>query len=97
MSGRLLLPPNSVGTPDYEIGVWKDFSRDFSELHKKIEKPKTTQDNITSIPSPWARLLLFRDALNPDHKLHKKLTSELLDVLEIIFFKNSIIYDLIIK
>lgn len=97
MSGRLLLPPNSVGTPDYEIGAWKDFSRDFPELHNKIEKPTTTQENITSIPSPWARLLLFRDALNPEHKLHQKLTSELLDVLEIIFFRNSIIYNIDFK
>ena len=97
MPGRLLLPPNNLGTPDYEIGVWKDFSRDFPSLHKKIEKPATTQENITSIPSPWARLLLFRDALNPEHKLHQKLTSEILDVLEIIFFRNSIIYEIIIK
>ncbi len=96
MPGRLLLPKNDIGTPNYQIGEWKDFSIDFPELYKKIEKPETIKENITSIPSPWARLLLFRDALNPGHKLHQKLTSELLDVLEIIFFKNSIIFEVVV-
>jgi len=94
MSGRLLLPKNNLGTPDYKIGAWKDFSRDFSELPNKLEIPSTTQEHITSIPSPWARMMLFRDALNPNHRLHSKLFSELLDVLEIIFFKNSLKYTL---
>ena len=97
MPGRLLLPKNDIGTANYQIGEWKDFSSDFTDLSRKIERPETIQENITSIPSPWARLLLFRDALNPEHKLYRKLTSELLDILEIIFFKNSLIYSVEIK
>ncbi|MBL7086065.1 MAG: hypothetical protein ISS28_03030 [Candidatus Cloacimonetes bacterium] len=88
--GKILIPPND-GDLNFsgEVSKWSDFSADFKKLGTILKKSTDNIINITSIPSPWARMLLFRDAISTEHPLHSAAMSEILDVLEIIFFRRN--------
>lgn len=44
---------------------------------------------ISSVPSPWARLQMFRDAVLDDrHPMHVDALNDILDVLEVILFQD---------
>lgn len=90
MSRHLL--PKIKGSLNITIpGEWVDFTDDFSTFQGNIEIPETAQINVTSIPSPWARMILFRDAVrDKGHQLHMEAMSSILDVIEIIFSKKRI-------
>lgn len=90
MKKKFLLPDIKEDlTTSESPGVWFDFNENFKKLDSLITLNKQAS-NVSSIPSPWAQLILFRDALDPNHPLHDKIISELLDVLEIIFFQESL-------
>ena len=95
---RHLLPRSenvSSGTP----GQWLNFSDgQFANFADGIEISEDSKINVTSIPSPWARMLLFRDAIkNLEHPLHFEVMSSILDVIEIVFYKKMLTYELNIE
>jgi len=88
---RHLLPKHNGVVNVITSGQWGDFSDDFNRFQDNIEIPPNARINVTSIPSPWARMLLFKEAiLSSSHLLHKEVMSNILDVLEIIYFSRSL-------
>lgn len=90
METKFLLPDIKEDlTTSESSGTWFNFNENFKKLDTliNINRPAT---NISSIPSPWAQLILFRDALDKNHPLHEQVLSEILDLLEIIFFQESL-------
>lgn len=95
---RNLLPPlkhgNNVAVAD-PPGAWSQFEQAWT-LAKHVALP--TEDlqrgwsDITSIPSPWARILLFRHALEEGrgHPLFQEVVSDILDTLELFFFQQHL-------
>lgn len=95
---RNLLPPlkpgNNVAVAD-PPGAWSQFEQAWT-LAKHVALP--TEDvqrgwsDITSIPSPWARILLFRHALEEGriHPLFKEVVSDILDTLELFFTQQHL-------
>ena len=95
---RHLLPKNNGGVQIIRNGEWIDFSDKFSSFSENIELPKGARINVSSIPSPWARMLLIKDAVaNRNHVLHLESMSHILDILELIFFQKSLKFSLEIK
>lgn len=92
--GKILLPPNN-GELNFsgDVGSWSDFTADFKRLGNILNKSEDDTIKITSIPSPWARMFLFRDAIYEEHPMHNQLMSEILDVLEMIFFQKNLYLD----
>lgn len=92
---RPLLPSHKETVNTATPGQWVDFSENFNAFQSSIDIPKHARINVTSIPSPWARMLLFKEAImNVEHMLHKEVMSNILDVLEIIFFEEMFKFDL---
>jgi len=95
---RNLLPPlkqgNNVAVAD-PPGAWSQFEQAWT-LAKQVALP--TEDvqrgwsDITSIPSPWARILMFRHALEEGsvHPLFHEVVSDILDTLELFFFQQHL-------
>jgi hypothetical protein len=87
--GRRLLPlfrPHT-NVPDLPPGRWTVLDTP-TEL-AKLEVPRDDdgglyRSRIQSVPSPWARLFLFRDAmLDPAHPARALVENEILDALEL--------------
>lgn len=87
--GRRLLPlfrPHT-NVPDLPPGRWTVLDTP-TEL-AKLEVPRDDdgglfRTRVQSVPSPWARLFLFRDAmLDPSHPARALVENELLDALEL--------------
>ena len=92
---RHLLPRNRQTIPNATPGEWVDWTNNFNTFPHDIIIGDS-EVNITSIPSPWARMMLFNDAMRDiNHHLHLKVMSSILDVLEIIFFRNLFSFTLI--
>lgn len=92
---RHLLPKNSGAINVASTGQWVNFSNDFSRFEDSIELPQKARINVTSIPSPWARMLLFKEAImNSEHILHLEVMSSILDVIEIIYYERLIDFKL---
>lgn len=91
--GRNLLPrlrqaPNPANIPQAKIGEWTPISvpADLAKLDFGIQKDDDVRTRIQSIPSPWARLLLFRTALeDSQHPARPLVTNELLDALQFLW------------
>src|SRR5688572_1549313 len=59
------------------------------ELTQNVERAK--RPGISSIPSPWARLQLFRDALVDElHPAHEDVVNDILDALEVVLFQRML-------
>ncbi|HEX2206059.1 MAG TPA: hypothetical protein VHG93_00135 [Longimicrobium sp.] len=87
--GRRLLPlfrPHT-NVPDLPPGRWTVLDTP-TEL-AKLEVPRDDdgglyRTRVQSVPSPWARLFLFRDAmLDPSHPARALVENEILDALEL--------------
>ncbi len=86
---RHLLPKNKGVINVVTSGQWEDFSNDFARFQDSIELPPQARINVTSIPSPWARMLLFKEAImSSKHMLHLEVMSNILDVIEIIYYQK---------
>lgn len=90
------LLPQHDGLPTGNKGQWLDFQDGgFSSFSESIEIPHGAKINVTSIPSPWARMLLFEKAIiNRNHLLHDEIMSNILDVLELIFYNKFMLHSL---
>jgi hypothetical protein len=54
---------------------------------------RARRGRITSIPSPWARLQLFRDAItgaSPKHAFRDEAINDVLDTLELVLFQDHL-------
>lgn len=92
---RHLLPKNKGTLNIATTGQWVDFSADFSRFQDNIEIPDGARINVTSIPSPWARMLLFNEAVeNNHHLLHSEVMSNILDVIELIYYEKMLSFRL---
>jgi hypothetical protein len=87
--GRRLLPGfrPSTNVPDLPPGRWTLVEAP-AEL-AKLEVPRDDDGSgfrvrVQSVPSPWARLFVFRDAmLDPSHPARTLVENEILDALEL--------------
>ncbi len=70
-----------AGPPSPDSGVWTGLAGavTMAKIASALRVPRTTTpaDRIKSVPSPWARALLFEHALfNPQHPSHEEITGE---------------------
>lgn len=91
---RLRSAPTPANISPGTAGAWSTIT-DPSELSKiEYEREDAQQElrtRIQSIPSPWARMLLFRAALDdPAHPARRLVESEILDVLEFVWSLSHI-------
>src|SRR5690348_4781244 len=93
MSSRNLLPRLSEGnvgacTP----GSWTVLNSpgELARLDLGLGRDDEVRTRIQSIPSPWARLILFRLALkDPKHPARRLVENELLDALQFLWSANE--------
>lgn len=94
---RNLLPrfretPNPANVEALPPGRWETLQNpaELAKLELPAENASEIRTRIQSIPSPWARLHLFRNALeDPQHPAHRLVQNELLDALEFIWSQGS--------
>ncbi|HST58639.1 MAG TPA: hypothetical protein VLK84_08125, partial [Longimicrobium sp.] len=94
---RNLLPrfrdrPNPANVEALPPGRWTPLQNpvELAKLELPAENASEIRTRIQSIPSPWARLHLFRNALeDPQHPAHRLVQNELLDALEFIWSQGS--------
>jgi hypothetical protein len=94
---RNLLPrfrdkPNPANIEALPPGRWTPLQNpvELAKLELPAENASEIRTRIQSIPSPWARLHLFRNALeDPQHPAHRLVQNELLDALEFIWSQGS--------
>lgn len=94
---RNLLPrfrdkPNPANVEALPPGRWTPLQNpvELAKLELPSENASEIRTRIQSIPSPWARLHLFRNALeDPQHPAHRLVQNELLDALEFIWSQGA--------
>jgi hypothetical protein len=94
---RNLLPrfrsaPNPVNIPPLAPGRWSPIQApaELAKLEFPADGGTGLRTRIQSIPSPWARLHLFRNALeDPDHPARTLVQNEILDALELTWSLGS--------
>lgn len=95
---RNLLPllrrdPNPANIAPAPVGVWTAgaIGAEISKLDFGRDQGDAIRNRVQSIPSPWARMTLFRNALEEDgHPARRMVESELLDALEFLWELNAI-------
>jgi hypothetical protein len=88
---RLRTAPTPANIPEGSVGAWSEIQS--PEELVKIEYQDAAGDDlrtrIQSIPSPWARMLLFRAALeDPSHPARTLVENEILDAVEFLWSAN---------
>src|SRR6185437_5027408 len=94
---RRLLPrfrqaPNPPSIPELPAGKWTRVSipADLAKLDYGPED-EDVRSRVQSIPSPWARMLLFKNALSGDlHPARVLVENELLDGIEFLWGLNQL-------
>ncbi|HEX8394033.1 MAG TPA: hypothetical protein VF665_16950 [Longimicrobium sp.] len=94
---RNLLPrfrqkPNPANIEALPPGRWTPLQNpvELSKLELPDENATELRTRIQSIPSPWARLHLFRNALeDPQHPAHRLVQNEWLDTLEFVWSQGA--------
>ncbi len=84
---RLRQTPTPANIPQATVGAWSRISvpEDLAKLHYGKDDGKL-RTRIQSIPSPWARLLQFKNALeDEEHPARALVQSELLDAFEFLW------------
>src|SRR5687767_6115703 len=74
-------------------GRWHSVQRpdQISEIQLTENVDRSKRPEIASIPSPWARLQVFRDAiLEKSHPYHEDAVNDVLDAIEVVFFQDSL-------
>lgn len=90
---RNLLPrfrstPNPANVEPLPPGRWTQLQNpvELAKLELPAENETEIRTRIQSIPSPWARLHLFRNALeDPQHPARRLVENEILDALELVW------------
>jgi hypothetical protein len=94
---RNLLPrfrdkPNPANIEALPAGRWTQLQNpaELAKLELPDENATEMRTRIQSIPSPWARLHLFRNALeDPQHPAHRLVQNEMLDALEFVWSQGA--------
>jgi hypothetical protein len=94
---RNLLPrfrstPNPANVEPLPPGRWTQLQNpvELAKLELPTENESEIRTRIQSIPSPWARLHLFRNALDdPQHPARRLVENEILDALEFVWSLGS--------
>lgn len=90
---RLRQAPNPANIPQLGVGEWQTVSSppDLAKLDYGNAEGSAPRTRLQSVPSPWARMLLFRNALAEDtHPARKLVENEILDALEFLWSAASI-------
>lgn len=84
---RLRQAPNPANVPPAQVGEWTELNDPAALAHLDFGPPgEHLRQRVQSIPSPWARMLLFRNALEEDgHPARALVCSELLDAFELLW------------
>ncbi|MEJ7811622.1 MAG: hypothetical protein WKG32_14515 [Gemmatimonadaceae bacterium] len=89
---RLRDKPTAANIPVAQVGTWTriDSPAELAKLEYTTESGSDLRTRIQSIPNPWARLLLFKTALeDSSHPARALVKNELLDALEFIWSMGS--------
>lgn len=90
---RLRQAPNPANIPTLGVGEWQTISSppDLAKLDYGNMEGGAPRTRLQSVPSPWARMLLFRNALAEDtHPARKLVENEILDALEFLWSAATI-------
>lgn len=85
---RLRNAPNPANIKAAPVGRWSTIETpaELAKVEYADEHDVELRSRVQSIPSPWARLLLFRNALEDrDHPARALVENELLDALEFLW------------
>jgi len=85
---RLRSTPNPANVEPLPPGRWTPLQNpvELARLELPAEIESDIRTRIQSIPSPWARLHLFRNALeDPQHPARRVVENEMLDALEFVW------------
>src|SRR5947199_8548085 len=84
---RLRQTPNPANVPPARVGEWTELSTPAALAQLDFGPPDDhIRTRIQSIPSPWARMLLFKNAFEEDgHPARTLVQSELLDAFEFLW------------
>ncbi|HET6232638.1 MAG TPA: hypothetical protein VFE05_21365, partial [Longimicrobiaceae bacterium] len=85
---RLRNAPNPANIKAAPVGRWSTIETpaELAKVEYADEHDTDLRSRIQSIPSPWARLLLFRNALeDKDHPARALVENELLDAIEFLW------------
>ena len=90
---RLLLHPLREGGNLTRVapGHWEPVQRpeQLTDIALAEAADRAKRGRISSVPSPWARLQLFRDAvLDARHPFHEEALNDILDALEVVLFQE---------
>lgn len=89
---RLRQAPNPANVPLAKVAEWTEVSTpaDLAKLDFGVAPADDVRTRVQSIPSPWARLLLFRAALDdPGHPARRLVENELLDAFQFLWSRNE--------
>jgi hypothetical protein len=90
---RNLLPklrdfPNPANIPQAKVGAWTRVGTPagLAQLDYGAEGATEVRARVQSIPNPWARLLLFKNAMeDPHHPARRLIENEILDALQFLW------------
>ena len=88
---RLRSAPTPANIPEGAVGQWSEIQGPEELVKIDYEDPagEELRTRIQSIPSPWARMLLFRAALeDPGHPARSLVENEILDAFEFVWGLN---------
>jgi hypothetical protein len=89
---RLSSYPTPANIPQANVGDWTRITtpKGLSQIDYGAAPADGLRTRIQSIPSPWARMLLFRNAMEDEHHPARLLVqSELLDALQFLWSLDS--------
>jgi hypothetical protein len=89
---RLRQAPNPANVPLAKVGEWTDLQTpgELAKLDYGVLPDEDVRTRVQSIPSPWARLLLFRAALDdPGHPARRLVENELLDAFQFLWSRSE--------
>jgi hypothetical protein len=81
------------GLPVIEPGRWTGLQRkeQIAEISLTQDVQRQRRPAISSIPSPWARIQLFRDAImDMAHPAHDDVVNDILDAIELVLLQQSL-------
>ena len=85
---RLRQIPTPANVPEGAVGAWSAIQspEELAKIEYQDPTGQAVRTRIQSIPSPWARMLLFRAALeDPGHPARDLVENEILDAIEFVW------------
>lgn len=89
---RLRQAPNPANVELAKVAEWTDVQTpaELGKLDFGVAPGDEVRQRVQSIPSPWARMLLFRAAMDdPGHPARRLVENELLDAFQYLWSRNE--------